>query len=181
MSRRKIILPPVEEIDRILYDVEDPRDAALLWLFRNGLKTSEAINLRCSDLFVDGRTIIARVKGFEGKIRDVPLFPPTAMAVWLTVKNDWWPKEHDRYVITTQQRPQMSRKTSYNICKKHTGEHPMMLRHIYATHLINSGVSLPLVMDLLGHNSIVTTMQYYHTTRDQLVEATKSAYPGLRK
>lgn len=175
MSRKQgLSLPPVEDVDRILYGIRDMQDAALLWLYRNGLRCSEAIGLRCSDLFRDNGTVIARVRGKGDKTRDVPLFKPAAYAIWLAVEGDEWPKEHDRYIITTYVRPQMGRTTAWDRSIKLTGQHPHTLRHIYATHLVNNGVSLPLVMDLMGHESIATTMIYYHTTREQLIEATKS-------
>jgi len=174
-ARQGLLLPPWDEVEPKIRAVTSPRDAALLWLLRNGLRCSEAIGLRTSHLFHDNGNAVARVRGKGDKTRDVPLFKATATAVWLAVEQDKWLPEMDRYVLTSQHKPSLSRKAAYNICMEHTGLHPHTLRHMYATGMVNEGVSLPIVKELLGHSSISTTMKYYHVTRGQLIEATNGS------
>ena len=81
MKKQGLLLPPTEKMDKLIAAVEDPRDSCLLWLLRNGLRCSEAINLKTSDLFSDGEDVFARVNGKGDKVRDVPLFKKTVMAV----------------------------------------------------------------------------------------------------
>lgn len=174
-AKQGLLLPPWEEVEPRIRAIENPRDAALLWLLRNGLRCSEAIGLKVSDLFRDNGNVVARVRGKGDKTRDVPLFKATATAVWLAVEKDKWPAGADRRVLTSEKAPALSRKQAYNITHERTGLHPHTLRHLYATEMVNQGVSLPVVKELLGHASINTTMKYYHVTRGQLVEATNGA------
>ncbi len=172
-KKQGLLLPPWDAVKELMKGVDNPRDAALLWLLRNGLRVSEAIGLRTSDLFCDNGVVVARVRGKGDKTRDVPMFETSAVAVWLAVEQDRWPLKHDRFVLTSNQRPQLSRKQAYNITREWTGLHPHTLRHLYATEMVNHGVSLPVVQELLGHASIQTTMRYYHVTRNQLIDATR--------
>lgn len=175
MKTQKLILPPIEEIDAKIAMVDNPQVAALLRLLRNGLRCSESIGLVTTDCIPTNGCVVARVNGKGNKTREVPLFPDTALACWLAVENDRWPITTERRaILTSAQRPQLSRKQAYNLCVKHTGCHPHILRHIYATDLRNHGVPIEILQDLLGHESIVTTRIYYHTTTNQLIEATLS-------
>jgi len=173
MSKQGLLLPPTDKLNADIEAVKDPQEAALLWLLRNGLRCSEAIGLKVGTIVPENGGFFVRVNGKGDKTRDVPLFESTALAVWLAVESDKWPKTPDRYVLTSHQRPQMSRKWAYLITRKHTDQHPHTLRHVYATEMVNGGVGLPVVQELLGHSSVTTTMKYYHVTRGQLFEATR--------
>ena len=172
MKTQKLLLPSTEQVDRAIGDVVDSRDAALLNLLRNGLRCSEAIGLRVEDLFEADGCIIARVFGKGDKWREVPLFPVTAMAIWLELEGGRWPVDESRKILTSAQGPALSRKSAYNICMAATGQHPHTLRHIYATDRRNRGCPIEVLQDLLGHSSLATTRKYYHTTRKDLCQAT---------
>jgi len=72
----------------------------------------------------------------------------------------------------------------YRIVKKHLDEHtstdkrsPHVLRHTYATHLLNKGAEINAVKDLLGHSSLAATQVYTHNTLDKLKKVFEQAHP----
>jgi len=87
-------------------------------------------------------------------------------------------------IFTTERGKAFNPKTIYNSVKKHLSEltfiekkSPHILRHTFATHLVNNGAELNAIKELLGHASLASTQVYTHLTIEKLKEAHKQAHP----
>ncbi len=162
-------------------DVESPlglRDRAMLeTLYASGLRVSELVNLRLHEVgFNEG---VARVMGKGSKERLVPLGE---------VAIDWLRrylgggradilagKQSDALFVTGRGGP-MTRQMFWNLIKRYATRagiapaklSPHVLRHAFATHLLNHGADLRVVQLLLGHADISTTQIYTHVARERL-------------
>jgi site-specific recombinase XerD len=164
----------VSELEAILAAPAQPRDRAfLMTVYACGLRLSEAIHLKIGD--IDKARMQLRVRRGKGaKERVLPLSPRL-----LEELRDYWRKEragkqgHDcpwLFLGTAPGEP-MHRSTGQNIyyravkksgVRRKGGIH--VLRHSFATHLIESGWELPDIQRMLGHTSLLTTARYLHIT-----------------
>jgi integrase/recombinase XerD len=169
----------VEEINDILNSIdlstkEGHRNRAMLEvLYSCGLRVSELINLRFSDLYLKEGFI--RVEGKGSKQRLVPIsdtaikelnnyFPDRGEA---TVK-----KEYSDYVFISKRGTKLSRIMVFHIVKTQTEMagikktvSPHTFRHSFATHLLEGGANLIAIQQMLGHEKITTTEIYTHIDR----------------
>ena len=167
------------ELEAILTAPSQPRDRAfLMTIYACGLRVSEARDLKTSD--IDRARMQVRVRnGKGGKGRALPLSNRL-----LKELGDYWRAQrqgktgHDSpWLFLGYQAEPISTTTGQNIyhravkksgvrCKG--GIHT--LRHSFATHLIESGVELPVVQRLMGHAKLTTTALYLHVTESRLAE-----------
>ncbi|MHB1427504.1 MAG: site-specific tyrosine recombinase XerD [Rhodocyclaceae bacterium] len=173
-------------------DVNAPlglRDRALLeLLYATGLRVSELVGLKLFNLSLDERVVRSFGKG--GKERLVPL--GAVAADWL----QRWIKEgrpallkgrSSDFVFVTGRRNSagMTRQMAWTLIKKHAAAagipagqiSPHVLRHAFATHLLNHGADLRVVQLLLGHADISTTQIYTHVARARLKELHAQHHP----
>jgi site-specific recombinase XerD len=166
-----------EELDRILGNVRLFRYRACLFtIYSCGLRLGEGAHLQVSDID-SGRMMIHIHRGKGAKDRYVPL-PETTLKLlrkfWLTHRNPLWifpAPGRGNVFMPTAQRPMsltsiqdaLRSATRVSGIKKHVRVHT--LRHSYATHLLEAGVSLRLIQEYLGHNSPKTTALYTHLTQ----------------
>lgn len=173
----------VEEIEAILQAPSRLRDRVFLMLvYSCGLRLTEACTVRTVD--IDRPRMQIRVRGKGAKERLCPLSQTLLGAL-----QDFWRKERsgrpgsDCQWLFLGERPgeAMCRATAQNIyyravlrgkVRRKGGIH--VLRHSFATHLIESGVEITLVQRLLGHSSLLTTARYLHVTAPRL-ERVRSA------
>ena len=143
-------------------------------VYATGLRTSEAAHLRVCD--IDSKRMMIRVN--QGKWRtdrDVPLFPGVAGLVAGVLENHSarrlpFPIEH------TDEAPiQKQRRQSNPTARRYSGiSKPVtlrMMRHSFATHLLESGTNIRVIQALLGHRSLNTTAIYTHVSRDTVCAA----------
>ncbi len=165
----------VEEVTSILESVrtDSPsglRDRAILeMLYGCGLRVSEAVTLRISDLFFEEGFV--RIIGKGDKQRIIPLGEVAADAVsaYLSVRSEPEdPLSSDILFLNRFGRP-LSRVAVFNLVKKQAliagvdkEISPHTFRHSFATHLIENGADLRIVQEMLGHESILTTEIYTH-------------------
>lgn len=166
----------------------DQRNRALLEiLYGSGLRVSECANLHLSVIDFDNSVMLIHGKG--SKDRYVPLGSYAADAIQEFVQDgrkkimNHFAKEHDFLFINhrgDQITPtgieyvlnQMIKKSSLN-----SDIHPHMLRHTFATHLLNNGADLRTVQELLGHANLSTTQIYTHVTKESLQKSYRSFHP----
>ena len=154
----------------------------LTTLYAGGLRISEACHLRPGD--IDSKRMVITIRGKGGKERLTML-----SSRLLSCLRDYWRLEQpakDGWLFPGRTRaghisPEATRKVFHKavaavgITKKVT---PHSLRHSFATHLIESGVDITVVQELLGHGSILTTQLYTHVSTEQIA-VTHSPYDLL--
>ena len=164
----------VEEVDAIIASVDDStpmglRDRAVLEvLYGCGLRVSEAVNLRMSNVyFKEG---FLRIVGKGDKERLVPLgeMAAAALRAWYGARPEP-AKGCEDFVFLNLRGGQLSRVSMFNIVKKQAmlagvrkEISPHTFRHSFATHLVENGADLRVVQEMLGHESILTTEIYTH-------------------
>jgi integrase/recombinase XerD len=176
------------EMERLV-DAPDPnepdgiRDRAILELFYScGLRISELYTLRMRDLSLEESSV--RVLGKGTKVRIVPLGAQARERVraWLDLRNAG--TVADDTVFLSSRGKRMSRTLVWQVVKRHAiaanirqNVTPHMLRHSFATHLMDNGADLRAVQEMLGHSDISTTQIYTHVSSDRLSKAHKKFHP----
>ncbi len=164
------------------------RDRAILELFySSGLRLAELVGLNLGDVDAADRTV--RVLGKGGKARVVPVGKQalTALADWLTVRAELARGgEPALFVGRRGERvsPRTVQKRVNEWAKRQgtpMGVHPHMLRHSFATHVLESSRNLRAVQELLGHASLSTTQIYTHLDFQHLANVYDQAHPRARK
>ena len=173
-------------------DVDAPlglRDRALLeLLYATGLRVSELVGLKLFNISLDDRVV--RTFGKGGKERLVPLGEIAAdwLQRWLAAGRPALLKGRPSdFVFVTGRRNSdgMTRQMAWTLIKKHAAAagiprekiSPHVLRHAFATHLLNHGADLRVVQLLLGHADISTTQIYTHVARARLKELHARHHP----
>src|SRR5574341_219475 len=162
------------------------RDKALLeFLYGCGLRISEAINLKLSDLALRERFIVVMGKG--SKQRVVPMGKEAAFWIknYLVKRRAKLAKGHSQnFVFLNQHGRKLSRMGAWKILKSYVKKagitkqvHPHTLRHSFATHLLQGGADLRTVQELLGHADISTTEIYTHVDSRYLNQVHKTYHP----
>nr|WP_233449238.1 tyrosine recombinase XerC [Levilactobacillus suantsaii] len=164
------------------------RDTALLEvLYGTGMRVSECVNLTLTAVDFDNRMLLVEGKG--NKERYVPFghYASTALKTYLqearTPLMARYQQHHDFVFVNHRGQQLTPAGVTYllnQIMKRSTltaDIHPHMLRHTFATHLLNRGADLRSVQELLGHSSLSTTQIYTHVTREHLQRDYRKFFP----
>ena len=178
------------EMDRLLDGMEwgeDYKDVRartlLLLLYDTGLRRSELAGLNDGD--IDFGACQLKVTGKRNKQRIVPFGAELAEALkgYMDVRNEQLRLDGDALFLNDKGL-RMTGQQVYAIVRKHlTGatslkkRSPHVLRHTFATAMLNNGAGLESIKNLLGHESVSTTEIYAHTTFEQLKRVYKEAHP----
>jgi len=164
------------------------RDRAILeLLYSSGLRLSELVGLDLNDLDLNDRTV--RVTGKGQKMRVVPVgkFAIEAIQAWLKVRLALAGSEEKAFFVS-QRGGRLAARTVQARLKKWAlargvpmGVHPHMLRHSFASHLLESSGNLRAVQELLGHASISTTQVYTHLDFQHLARIYDQSHPRARR
>lgn len=160
--------------------------------YASGLRVSELLNLPLTALARDPAFLMVRGKG--GKERLAPLNDAarTAVKAWLTVReqfvprgdgtNPWlFPSRGKGGRLTARRFSQLLEEAAIAAGIDREKVSPHVLRHAFATHLLEGGADLRIVQTLLGHADIATTQIYTHVAGDRLAEVVRSKHPLARK
>ncbi|MBC6611871.1 tyrosine-type recombinase/integrase [Hymenobacter sp. BT507] len=185
---------PEDSLNGLLNSFEFPetfagvRDQLVLeLLYGTGIRLSELIGIRPDDVSLPGRTV--RVTGKGNKQRIVPL-NPTLLGVldkYLARKQqEFGPADNvRRALLVTDKGDPLYEKFVYRTVKHYLSQittassqqHPHVLRHSFATHLLGKGADLNAIKELLGHANLAATQVYTHLSIDKLKAVFEQAHP----
>jgi integrase/recombinase XerD len=157
-------------------DVHGIRDRAMLeLLYATGLRVSELVSLKLNNVNYEDGFLFCRGKG--GKERIVPLGSSAAETLlrYLAESRSRFLLQDSDFLFLTYRGKPFTRQGFWKVLKKYAREaklddkiSPHVLRHSFATHLLERGADLRSVQLMLGHSQITTTQIYTHVTRKQL-------------
>ncbi|WP_298393953.1 site-specific tyrosine recombinase XerD [Flavobacterium sp.] len=182
----------VQDIDALIEAIdlskpEGERNRAMLeTLYGCGLRVSELVNLKISDLFFDEGFI--KITGKGNKQRFVPISEVTQKYILLyksTIRNHLAiHKGHEDTLFLNRRGKQLTRAMVFTIIKDLAVKinllksiSPHIFRHSFATHLLENGADLRAIQLMLGHESITTTEIYVHLDRKHLTQVMNSYHP----
>ncbi|WP_299822643.1 tyrosine-type recombinase/integrase [uncultured Pontibacter sp.] len=164
---------------------EGQRDRLILeFLYGTGIRLAELIGIEENDLDMRAKTV--RVLGKGNKERIVPINDSLVSSIEVYLqhkKSEIEDNNSEKLLVTNKARP-LYPKFVYRVVKKYislitTSDHnsPHVLRHSFATHLLNKGADLNAIKDLLGHSSLAATQVYTHNSIEQLKSIFEKAHP----
>jgi integrase/recombinase XerC len=166
----------------------DARDKAMFeLLYSSGLRLAELVGLDPIDMDFSDASV--RVTGKGSKTRIVPLgsHAITALQAWLAVREQVAKPDATALFVGNRGARIAPRTVELQLQKwavkqgLNTGVHPHMLRHSFATHVLQSSGDLRAVQEMLGHASISTTQVYTHLDFQYLAKIYDSAHPRAKK
>ena len=179
-----------KDMDRLLDDIsfgegfEGYRDRAILEMFyAAGIRLSELIGLNDADVDFSARLI--KVTGKRNKQRLIPFGNELAedLLMYIKVRDEAVSRGADAFFVLNNGR-RMYPMAVYRIVKRNLSKvvalkkrSPHVLRHTFATAMLNNHAELRAVKELLGHESLVTTEVYTHTTFEELKKVYEQAHP----
>lgn len=195
-TRRK--LPEYLTFDQMekmldIFDLYDPvqiRNRCILeTMYACGLRVSECAGLLVKNVHIkDGYLTVI---GKESKERMIPFYPRCGQLMDLYLKESrvLFLKGEDHGVLFVNQKGKpVSSRMIQNLCEDTAIQadlpihvHPHMIRHSFATHLLDNGADLRVVQELLGHENLATTQIYTHVTEDKLRKVVEDAHPHSKK
>jgi len=171
-------------------DVLGIRDHAILELFySSGLRLSEVVNLNIDALDFSEGTVVVTGKGNKTRIVPMGSHAIEAIQKWLKNRSDLLmnrPAEKAVF-IGLQGRRISARNIQYRLQEWsikqgiNSSVHPHMLRHSFATHMLQSSGDLRAVQEMLGHANISTTQVYIHLDYQHLTKVYDQAHPRAKK
>ena len=189
---KKIQIPFSEkELDAVLNllkyseGFEGVRDKLIIDLFyTTGIRRTELINLKLSNISLSNGTI--KVLGKRNKERIVPILPIISkqIGLYLTERTQLEVIKDNEYFFLLDKGVKMNDSFVYrlinyyfsNVSEK-VKKSPHILRHTFATHMLNNGADLNSVKELLGHSSLASTQIYTHSSLSELKKIYGEAHP----
>ncbi len=168
-------------------DFKSVRDALIIeFFYLTGIRRSELIQLKESDVNLSKETI--KVLGKRNKERLIPLLPRlrNSLQNYLKLKREMGFKE--RQLFVTEKGKIIYDTLVYRIINNYFSKvsskekkSPHIIRHSFATHLLNEGADINAIKELLGHSSLASTQEYTHSNLGQLKEVYNQAHPRSKK
>jgi len=194
MAKKLPDFVPEDSLNGLLNSFEFPdtfagvRDQLILeLLYGTGIRLAELIGIRPDDISLPGRTV--RVTGKGNKQRIVPLNPTllTVLENYIAShKREFGPEGNTPTVLlVTDKGEPLYEKLVYRTVKQYLSQittassqqHPHVLRHSFATHLLSKGADLNAIKELLGHANLAATQVYTHLSIDKLKSVFEQAHP----
>ena len=155
------------------------RNKLIIELFYvTGIRLSELINIKISD--IDFQNQLIKVLGKRNKERLIPL----SSSVLVGLSNFIEKNQQNQFLFTNLDGKKLYTKLVYRLVNKCIGEissvnkkSPHILRHTFATHMLNNGADINAIKELLGHANLSATQVYTHNTIEKLKTVYKQAHP----
>lgn len=165
-------------------DFKTKRDGLIIEiLYQTGMRQSELRRLK--DVDIDMISLTIKVHGKGNKERMIPISPQLVDLIrsYITTRQHTF-AEHEPFFLLDNKGKMMSPYFVYHVVRKILSslttiekKSPHVLRHSFATHLLNSGADIVAIQKLLGHSSLQSTQIYTHNTIEKLKEIHKQAHP----
>lgn len=166
-------------------DFEGLRNMLIVELFYStGIRRSELINIKINDINFSNQTL--KVLGKRNKERIIPLLDSVIqnIEVYLDVRNQQETSKDSVHLFLTKKGVKIYETLVYRIINEYFSKtsakvkkSPHVLRHSFATHLLNQGADLNAVKELLGHSSLAATQVYTHSSIAELKKVYANAHP----
>ncbi|HRE79085.1 MAG TPA: tyrosine-type recombinase/integrase [Flavobacterium sp.] len=193
---KKIQIPFSEkEVDLVLNQIVYPdgfegvRDKLIIDLFyTTGIRRTELINLNLSGIDFSNATL--KVLGKRNKERIIPLLPiiTNQLQRYIVQRNQLQEIKDSDKLFLTQKGVKLNDTLVYRLINMYFSnvsekvkKSPHILRHTFATHLLNNGADLNSVKELLGHSSLASTQVYTHSSLAELKKVYGNAHPRNQK
>lgn len=183
----------IEEVDKLLdirvSTIYDLRNKAMLeMLYATGMRISELCDLKMSNIYLEDEVVKVFGKGSKERLIPVNEIALNYLAEYLKyARGDLLGTNDSEYVFISSRHTRITRQAFFKFLKKLCEEKgikknisPHILRHSFATHLLNNGADLRSVQELLGHSDIATTQIYTHLSNEKL-ESEYEKHPFMHK
>lgn len=171
-------------------EFEAARNALIVLMFYTcGLRLAELIGIDRDDFADDLSTLRVRGKGGKTRLVPIPEFVREKIAAYTELaERQQICNSAEKALYLSLEGRRISRSTVYRIVKAELGRHgvqgktsPHVLRHTFATHLLNDGADMRAIQELLGHASLQSTQVYTHNEIAKLKESYSKAHPREKK
>lgn len=170
-----------ELLDKVRFEegfIGDRNKLILELFYVTGIRLSELINIKITDINLDNNVI--KVLGKRKKERLIPISLGVTEGVRLFIEK----YNINGYLFTNLDGRQVYTKLVYRIVNRYIGKissinkkSPHILRHTFATHMLNNGADINAIKELLGHANLTATQVYTHNTIEKLKSVHKQAHP----
>ena len=152
-------------------------------LYGTGIRLAELLRLKDND--IDSKMCLIKVLGKRNKERIIPYPVPIngLLKIYIEIRNNTVKSNTERLLVT-EKGSAVYEKLVYRVVTQNLAKvtllekkSPHVLRHTYATHLLNRGADLNAVKELLGHSNLAATQIYTHTSFEKLHDIYKQAHP----
>ena len=159
----------------------------IAFFYFTGVRRIELINIKESDISLESSTI--KVMGKRSKERIIPILPKLKKSLenYREIKSKFTGNTSPKYLFISKNCKQLSEKFVYRTVNEYfklvspkIKKAPHVLRHSFATHLINEGADINSVKELLGHSSLSATQVYSHTSMERIKEVFKNSHPRAK-
>jgi len=159
----------------------------IAFFYFTGVRRIELITLKESDVNIESSTV--KIMGKRSKERIIPILPKLKKAIifFNEIKFKFHDQTSSDYFFISKNGKQLSEKFVYRTVNEYfklvspkLKKAPHVLRHSFATHLINEGADINSVKELLGHSSLSATQVYSHTSMERIKEVFKNSHPRAK-
>jgi len=163
------------------------RKTIISFFYFTGVRRIELITLKESDVNIESSTV--KILGKRSKERIIPILPKLKKAIifYNEIKFKFHNQTSSDYFFISKNGKQLSEKFVYRTVNEYfklvspkIKKAPHVLRHSFATHLINEGADINSVKELLGHSSLSATQVYSHTSMERIKEVFKNSHPRAK-